>query len=89
MHLSFLLPAVGREPLFCGSSELRAEGEADFACGNMPLKAKCVVPFIASNSRQSTAAQIKNPPILQEDFLLIKFGQIFVFCALFVQLVNF
>ncbi len=51
--------AVGQEPLFCGSSELRAEGEADFACGNMPLKAKCVVPFIASNSRQSTAAQIK------------------------------
>ncbi len=41
------------------SSEGRAEGEADFACGLKPLKAKCVVPFIASPSRQSRQAQNK------------------------------
>ena len=42
------------------SSDLRAEGEADFACGFMPQKAKCVVPFTASRARQSRLPLIKN-----------------------------
>lgn len=42
---------TGRCPV-CGFSEERAEAGADFACGVKPHKAKCGMPFIASDSRQ-------------------------------------
>ena len=57
--LSLILSVLPRFECHMRSSEVRAEGVADFACGLMPLKAKCEVPFIASTSRQSRQAQNK------------------------------
>ena len=64
-----------RTPLW-SSSELRAEGEADFAFGCMPQKAKCVVPFIESRGEANFAyPQNKKLYKCKDKFLRVKYSE--------------
>ena len=53
--VEFREPPQG-ESLVFGFSASRAEGEADFACGDKPQRAKCVDPFNARRSKTSPPA---------------------------------